>query len=145
MTDVNSEVPDSEVSLYPTQKRYPKSYKLRILAETDALTAPGAVAALLRREGIYSSTLSDFRNQRNLGKLLPPEAKAAETVPPEAKAAETVPRDETQLRKLAKLERDNRKLVRDLAQARLIIDVQKKVSELFEITLADGTDEQENQ
>ena len=135
MTDVNSEVPDSEVSLYPSQKRYPESYKLRILAETDALTAPSAVAALLRREGIYSSTLTGFRNQRNLGKLLPPEAKAAETVP----------RDETQLRKLAKLERDNRKLVRDLAQARLIIDVQKKVSELFEITLADGTDEQENQ
>ena len=135
MTDVNSEVPDSEVSLYPSQKRYPESYKLRILAETDALTAPSAVAALLRREGIYSSTLSDFRNQRNLGKLLPPGAKAAKTVP----------RDETQLRKLAKLERDNRKLVRDLAQARLIIDVQKKVSELFGITLADGTDEQENQ
>jgi transposase-like protein len=107
MTGVNSEVPDPEVPIYPTQKRYPNSYKLRILAETDAPTAPGEVAALLRREGIYASTLSDFRNQRNMGKL-----SSAGT-----KVAKTAPRDETQLRKSAKLERDNRKLVRDLAQS----------------------------
>ena len=53
----------------PKQRRYSTSYKLRIIEIADACTAPGELASLLRKEGIYSSTLSDFRKQKDRGDL----------------------------------------------------------------------------
>src|SRR5487761_2441802 len=54
-------------TLPPKLRRYTVAYKLRIIDEADACTAPGAVGALLRREGIYFSTLKDFRKQKARG------------------------------------------------------------------------------
>jgi L-alanine-DL-glutamate epimerase-like enolase superfamily enzyme len=55
----------------PKQRRYTTAYKLRIIAMADACTNPGEVASLLRKEGLYSSTLADFRRQKLRGALEP--------------------------------------------------------------------------
>jgi transposase-like protein len=134
MTDLNSSIPDPEVSAGRSRKRYTPAYKLRILSEVDKLVGPGEVAALLRREGMYASTLSDFRRQSAQGKL-------GETSEHGGKAPA---RNEVMDRQVAKLERENRRLRRDLSRATLVIDVQKKVSELLGITLAEVPDDRES-
>jgi len=53
--------PDPEVPARPRRRRFTVQYKLRVLAETDA-APPGSIAAILRREGLYSSHLDAFRN-----------------------------------------------------------------------------------
>jgi transposase-like protein len=135
MADLNLSIPDPEVSSHRTQKRYTKAYKLRILSEVDNLVGPGEIAALLRREGMYASTLSDFRSQLAQGKL-------SATSDQTAKAS---PRNAAHDRQVAKLERENRRLRRDLSRATLVIDVQKKVSELLGITLAEVPEDLESQ
>lgn len=135
MTHLNSAIPDPEVLSARPRKRYSRAFKLRILAEAEAAVGPGEVAALLRREGIYSSTLADFRDQRAKGKLAVSNGQS--TAAPA--------RSESQVRQVAKLEREVRRLRRDLRRATLVIDVQKKVSELLGITLPDMTDDQDGQ
>ena len=61
--------PDPAVSEKPVRRRFPVEYKLRILHEADRCTAPGQLGALLRREGLYSSLLSTWRQQRKQGTL----------------------------------------------------------------------------
>jgi transposase-like protein len=135
MTYLNSAIPDPEVPSARPRKRYSKAFKLRILAEAEAAVGPGEVAALLRREGMYSSTLADFRDQRSKGKLSGSNAQSAPAPV----------RSESQVRQVARLEREVRGLRRDLRRATLVIDVQKKVSELLGITLTDVTDDQDSQ
>ena len=134
MTEMNSSIPDPEVSAGRLRKRYSTAYKLRILSEVDKLVGPGEVAALLRREGMYASTLSDFRSQLAQGKL----ASKGE------RSANAPSRNEAMDRQVAKLERENRRLRRDLSRATLVIDVQKKVSELLGITLAEVPEDRES-
>ena len=62
-------MPDPEVPERPARRRFSAEYKLRIVEEANALTEPGAVGALLRREGLYSSHLVDWRRQYRLGAL----------------------------------------------------------------------------
>lgn len=97
----------------PTKRNYhTKQYKIKILNEIEACTVPGGVGAILRREGLYSSTISGWRKQRAAGKL-----------------------DSTSTNSIGKiyeLEKENRKLKQDLEQARLVIDIQKKISDLIE-------------
>jgi transposase len=62
--------PDPEVPERPTRRRFTAEYKLRILKEADAAAEPGAIGALLRREGLYSSHLVDWRRQRDAGALV---------------------------------------------------------------------------
>src|SRR5512142_513853 len=64
----------NEVRPCNKRKRYTTSYKLRVLEEADRCIAPGELAALIRREGIYSSTLADFRKQKARGELDSPTA-----------------------------------------------------------------------
>ncbi|WP_205701439.1 helix-turn-helix domain-containing protein [Herpetosiphon llansteffanensis] len=99
--------------------------RLRILAAADAC-APGELGALLRREGMYSSHLARWRRQRAEGELaaLTPKRKAAPT--PEA---------QRQTAELARLRRENQRLQAKLAQAEVIIDVQRKLATLLGITL----------
>jgi transposase-like protein len=61
----------NEVRPRNRQKRYTTAYKLRILEEADRCAAPGELAALVRREGIYSSTIADFRKQKMRGRAGP--------------------------------------------------------------------------
>lgn len=115
--------PDPEVSERPQRRRFSAEEKLRILHETDAAPS-GSVSAILRREGIYSSQLATWRTQRKQGSLAGLGKKRGPKRDPVA--AEN-----------AKLRRENAKLRKDLQDARLVIDVQKKVSLLL------GTPEQD--
>ena len=62
-------MPDPEVPERPARRRFTAEYKLRIVEAANALTEPGAIGALLRREGLYSSHLVDWRRQYRLGAL----------------------------------------------------------------------------
>lgn len=61
--------PDPEVPERPQRRRFSAELKLAILREADACTEPGQIGALLRREGLYSSHLVDWRRQREAGTL----------------------------------------------------------------------------
>jgi transposase-like protein len=111
----------------PKQRRYSDAYKRRLISLADACTAPGELASLLRKEGIYASTLSDFRKQIARGDH---DRKAGSGRPAKSSAA-----DSQTLKDLAAAERENRRLRRELEKARLMLDLQKKVSELLGISL----------
>lgn len=116
------ETPDPEVSERPRRRRYTTEYKLSILAEADAASAPGEIAALLRREGLYSSLLSVWRRQREEGALDAPSARK--------RGRRTKPVNPL-TRRVQELEREKRELQRQLEQARAVIGIQKKLSEIL--------------
>jgi transposase-like protein len=120
-------IPSPEVPEKPTRRRFTAEYKLRILAEADACTERGALGELLRREGLYSSHLSTWQRQRDEGVLagLTPKRRGRKAKPKNVLADE-----------VARLERENERLKTKLRQAELVIDVQKKVSEMLNIPLA---------
>ena len=107
--------------------RYSKAYKLRILALADQCTGPGEIGKMLRKEGLMHCTLTSFRRQRAAGYLDPVAPRSDHT---------------DQTRRVMDLERENRKLKRQLEQAQAVIDVQKKVSRLLEVF--DGRDPKES-
>jgi transposase-like protein len=108
-------------------------YKARVLAEADACTEPGALGELLRREGLYSSHLATWRRQRDEGALagLTPKRRGRKAKPKNPLADE-----------VTRLQRENDRLEEQLRQAELIIDVQKKVSEMLNIPLNSPGDEE---
>ena len=89
----------------------------------EACRGSGEIGALLRREGIYSSYLTTWRKQRELGEL---DGLAAH---------KRGPKPDPQAIELAKLRRENTRLQERLRQAELIISVQKKVAQMFGETL----------
>ena len=118
--------PTTEVSEKPARRRFTAEYKLRILAEADRCTKLGQIGEVLRREGLYSSHLTNWRKQRDEGVLsgLKPKRRGRKAKPNNPLADE-----------VAQLQRKNRRLKEKLRQAELIIDVQKKVSEMLNIPL----------
>jgi len=124
--------PTTEVSEKPVRRRFTAEYKLQILAEADRCSEPGQIGEVLRREGLYSSHLSNWRKQRDQGVLagLTPKRRGR-------KAKRKNPLREEN----ARLQRENRRLEEKLRQAELIIDVQKKVSEMLNIPLKNLDDE----
>lgn len=115
--------PDPEVRVRLKRRVFSNSYKLRILKEADA-AGQGGIGALLRKEGLYSSNLTDWRKQRDRGELDPRSAKKRGPQPL---------LDETTRRKMATLEKENSRLAKRLKQAEQIIEIQKKISELMGI------------
>ncbi len=109
------------------RRRFSSSDKRRILAAADACTQPGEIGALLRREGIYSSHLSTWRRQRAAAErvALAPQKRGRKRDPALAEA-----------RRVDTLTRENERLRRQLAQAEMIIDVQKKVATLLGMSMA---------
>jgi transposase-like protein len=118
--------PSPEVLEKPVRRRFTVEYKLRMLAEADACSEPGMLGELLRREGLYSSHLTTWRRQRDEGALagLAPKRRGRKPKPKNPLADEN-----------DQLRRENRRLKEQLRQAELIIDVQKKVSEMLNIPL----------
>jgi len=114
--------PDPEVPAKAQRRRYTAKYKLSILAQADACSKPGEIGALLRREGLYSSILSRWRQQRKAGTL------AALT--PKKRGRKPRPVD-PQAKRVAELERENARLREKLEKAETIIEVQKKLSQLL--------------
>ena len=121
-------LPDPQVCEKPTRRRFSAAYKLRILKEADACTKPGEIGALLRREGLYSSSLAAFRKQQAEGRLLVRNAAQVQTQRKE-RAAER----QRQARRLAHLEQENQKL-------RTLLEVQKKLADLLGIDLTASSD-----
>jgi transposase-like protein len=109
--------PDPQVVARPKRRHFSQDYKRRIVQEAAVCTEPGQIGALLRREGLYSSHLVDWRRQE--------QAQAGGPKPANVQLAEQNRR----------LRRENARLQSRLAQAQVVIDVQKKVSELLGITL----------
>jgi len=107
----------------PVRRTFTAAYKLRILAEADACVEDGDVGRLLRREGLYSSHLSSWRQARNAGSL--------EGLAPKRRGRKPKARNPLAGR-VAELERKNAKLEAELRKAQLIIAVQKKVAALLD-------------
>jgi len=111
-------VPDPEVIANASRRRFSRAYKLRILAEAEQCQR-GEVGALLRREGLYSSMLSKWRQQQAAGRLEQPVASRGDN-------------SREQAEELRRLRRENARLQAELARAEAIIEVQKKLSALLE-------------
>jgi transposase len=120
---VNS-APDPEVFEKKPRRRFTAKYKLRILAEADTCTQPGQVGALLRREGLYSSNLTTWRQQRAQGIL--------QAMAPK-KRGRKLKQKNPLAERVAQLEKENRRLQDKLKKAETIIEVQKKISEILGI------------
>jgi transposase len=114
--------PNPEVIANPKRRSFTAAYKLRILAEADAAASqPGAIGALQRREGLYSSHLVTWRREREAGILkgLTPHKRGP-------KSKRNPQQDEVQ-----KLRRENQRLTEELRKAEIVIDVQKKMGTLL--------------
>lgn len=119
--------PNPEVQDKPTRRRFTAEYKLRILTLADACTEPGSLGALLRREGLYASNLNTWRQQRERGVL--------SALTPKKRGRKESVRDPLIVEN-EKLRKENERLTNRLRQAEIIIDVQKKVSQILGIPLA---------
>jgi transposase-like protein len=118
---LRSLVPDSEVVARPVRRRFTAEYKRSILDQADAAQDSGAIGALLRREGLYSSHLCTWRRQRKQGEL---DALTAKKRGPKVVVSPLVKQNREQQ---AVIDR----LTKKLKNAELIIEVQKKVAVLL--------------
>lgn len=124
--------PDPEVPPRPQRRTFTGEYKMRILDEVErARGQPGAITAILRREALYSSTLVQWRKERRRGSL---EAMS--------KKRGRKPTRQPHADQLARLRRENAKLKERLAQAEVIIDIQKKISSMLGIPLTTSDDDE---
>ena len=110
---------DPEVVEKAARRRFTAEYKRRIALEAEQCDQPGEIGALLRREGLYSSVLAKWRRQLR-----------EESLSRSKKCNKNCKL--TRAQELARLERENQRLKEKLRQAELIIDVQKKVSEMIQ-------------
>jgi transposase len=112
----------------PRRRQFSAEYKLGILDEYDRLSDPGAKGALLRREGLYSSHIVEWRRTRDTGALkeLAPKPRAKH------RSAEQI--------EIERLRRRNERLEADLATHRLALELQGKASALLERLLAESED-----
>lgn len=115
---------DSEVVPRARRRTFTNADKRRILQAADLCTKPGEVGALMRREGVYSSSLSTWRRQREVADLA---ALAPQKRGPKADLARIDAQHITQLTR----ERDHLRV--ELDKAQLVIEVQKKVSALLDL------------
>jgi transposase-like protein len=113
---------DVEVPAKATRRRFPAEYKRRILKEADACTRPGEIGALLRREGLYSSQLADWRHARERGELdaLSPRKRGR-------KPKGVDPRD----KKIEEQAREIRRWQARAERAEALVELQKKVAALL--------------
>ena len=119
-------IPDPAVPEKPLRRRFTAEYKLRVLREADRSTEPGQLGALLRREGLYSSHLTTWRQQCDTGALAGLRPKRRGRKP---RASDPL------IAKNQRLKRENQRLAKKLRQAETIIEVQKKLSEVLGIPL----------
>ena len=118
--ELAARVPDPEVVPQAKRRQFTAKYKLRILEEAERCTERGQIGELLRREGLYSSHLSKWRQQRARGQL--------EGLTPKKRGRKG--QDPT-VAELARLRRENERLRAELEKAEIIIDVQKKLAQLL--------------
>lgn len=108
----------TEVVAKAKRRQHAAEYKLRILREVEECQGKGDIGALLRREGLYSSLVSKWREQHDRGSLTGLSGK------------QRGPKVEASAEELLRLQRENKRLQAQLERAELIIDVQKKIAQL---------------
>jgi transposase len=113
---------DAEVVARARRRQFSNADKRRILEAVDRCTQPGEIGALLRREGVYSSSLSTWRRQREAAELaaLAPQKRGPKVDAGRAEALH-----------IAQLTRENERLKNQLDKAIWVIEVQKKVAALL--------------
>jgi transposase len=121
--------PDPEVLERARRRQFTATYKLRILEEADRCVEFGQLGILLRREGLYSSHLAEWRRHRVQGTLA--------ALEPQRRGHPAVAIDPAEF---ARLRQDNERLARQLATAETIIEIQKKVSTLFGLSQPSAND-----
>lgn len=130
------ETQSNETLERPRRRSFTADYKQRILNEADAAAGHlGAIGALLRREGLYSSHLAKWRSDRATGGVSALGPKRRGPAPQQATADRKL---------VAKLERENARLQRRLKQAEIIIEFQKKLNDLLGIPVGSPPDLDEN-
>jgi transposase-like protein len=117
--------PDPEVPEQKPRRNFTVGYKLRILQQADSCVEPGQIGQLLRREGLYSSNLTTWRKQRDHGLL--------HAMAPKKRGRKNKEKNPLASR-VAQLEKQNQRLEQKLRRAELIIEAQKKISEILGIT-----------
>ena len=120
------ETPDPEVVGRAVRRRFSAAYKQRVLAEVDAALGTGAIGRIIRREGLYSSQIAAWRKSRADAEraALRPKKRGPRPAAVNPLQAEN-----------AQLKREKERLLKKLRTAELMIDLQKKVSQLLGITL----------
>ena len=112
---------ETEVVAKPTRRRFTVEYKRTIVREADGCKTPGAIGALLRREGLYSSHLTVWRAARERGEL----AGASKKRGPARRAAD--PRDQ----RITELERERTRWQKRAERAEALVELQKQVAALL--------------
>jgi transposase-like protein len=133
-SSASAPAPDPEVPATAKRRRFTAEYKRSILDQAEACRGEGAIGALLRREGLYSSHLTTWRRQRQQGEL--------EGLTPKKRGRK--PTTDPLAEENRRLRAENARLARQLQRAETIIDVQKKVSTLLGITLPETPSDEEN-
>jgi transposase-like protein len=119
--------PNPEVTQKAERRRFTIAYKLDILKQADACSGHGQIGALLRREGLFSSCLANWRLQRSQGRL--------GNLAPKKRGTPSTTDISADHSRIHELEHENARLLVRLKQAELILDIQKKVSEMLGIPL----------
>jgi transposase len=109
---------DPEVVEKASRRRFTAQYKRQVALEAEQCSQPGQIGALLRREGLYSSVLARWRRQLRQESMSPSKKRRVK----KSSAA----------KEIEDLKHENEHLKEKLRQAELIIDVQKKVSEMMQ-------------
>ena len=125
-TAAGRETPDPEVVGHPVRRRFSAAYKQRILAEVEAAAGTGAIGRILRREGLYSSQLTSWRQARRNSERV--------ALAPKRRGPKPTPKNPLQAEN-TQLKREKAQLQRKLQTAELMLDLQKKVSQILGITL----------
>ncbi len=115
--------PDPEVPERARRRTFTAKYELEVLAAYDA-AEPGEKGAILRREGLYSSHLTEWRRARDAGALAQPRGRK---------------RPDPRAEQIARLRREKERLEQELARARFVVEVQAKLQALLE-TLSESED-----
>jgi transposase len=121
----DQERPDPEVPQKARRRTFTAQYKQEVLAAYEA-AASGEKGAILRREGLYSSLITEWRRARDAG---------VPAAPARAPGRPADPRDA----QIARLQKEKAKLEQELAKARFVADVQSKLQALLE-TISEGAD-----
>ena len=129
----NGTVPEDNPAARPKRRQFSADYKLAILEEYERITEDGGKGALLRREGLYTSHIVEWRRARDCGALagLGPKERPSKNNPLAAELARTKRRAE--------------RAEAELAKTRLVVEIQGKVSELLGQLLTESDEENRQQ
>jgi len=128
----NGKVRDDDPAAKPARRRFTTEYKAAIVEEYDGATDPGAKGAILRREGLYTSHIVEWRRAKDAGAL-------AGLAPKHRKKRSDAEREVERLRKR------NARLEVQLANHKQALEIQGKASELLARLLAESADTETQQ